>query len=94
MLQFYVEQFRNRNDALLNLDYALMEMYTLSTGGGFDIQSEMMIVEARKIGLLFLKHLEKLGCFSKDRLEYCFAQVIDKDTFLLWRPDATDISRN
>lgn len=91
LVQFFVEQFRDRNSALLNLDYALMDIYTSSRDGQFDNQSEYLVTEARKIGYLLLKHLEKLGCFSKERLDYCFAKEIDTDTFLLWRPDAADI---
>lgn len=91
LLQFYVEQFRDKNQAMLNLDYALMEMYSTGITGGPDLNSDRIIVEARKIGHSFFKHLEKLGCFSKEKLDYCFAKVIDNDTFLLWRPDESDV---
>lgn len=86
--------FRDRNDAVLNLDYALLDMYKSSIDGGFESQSEYMVAEARKIGIALLNHLEKIGCFTQNRLDYCFAKAIDKDTFLLWKPDATDIPGN
>ena len=94
MLEFFINHFRERDSAILNLDYALLEMYKLSVDAGFESQSEYMVEEARKIGVSFLNHLEKIGCFSKNKLEYCFARVIDKDTFLLWRPDVTDTFGN
>lgn len=68
-----------------------MEMYSTGIVSGPDLHSNRIITEARKIGWEFFKHLDKLGCFSSEKLDYCFAKVIDTDTFLLWRPDESDV---
>jgi hypothetical protein len=92
LFQFFVEHFINREEALLSLDYALMEKYgdVRTLGDKYNTQSELVVNEARKIGLTFLHKLEKLGCFTGSRLDYSFAQVIDTDTLLLWKPDVSD----
>jgi len=95
LFQFYIEHFVNRQEALLSLDYALMERYgdVRKMGNTYDTQSELVVNEARRIGLLFLNKLEKIGCFTGSRLDYSFAKLIDKDTLLLWKPDVSDINR-
>jgi len=91
LMEFFSEQFRSNSQALLNLDYSLMELYAeRNLTGRIELTNDLIVNESRKLGLILLKFLEKLGCFQNDKLDYTFAQVLEKDTFMFWRPHAVD----
>lgn len=92
LMQFFLEQFKTHSQAALNMEYSLIEMYTENHySGNFEEESTIILNECRKMGLRLLQYLEMLGCFQNDRLDYCFATVMGKDTFMFWRPTHADV---
>lgn len=92
MMEFYLVQFQKRQEAILNLEYSLIEMYGENNFSGIlDRETSTILNETRKLGIKLLNYLDLLGCFQNDNLSYCFATVLAKDTFMFWRPTSNDI---
>lgn len=90
LMEFFITQFKNKEHAILNLDYALMEKYIFAPPC-LQQENSIIVNECRKLGIKLLDSLETLGCFKSNILNYCFGKVLSKDTFMLWRPDESDI---
>ena len=92
MMEFYLTQFKKKHEAILNLEYSLMEMHSENSRcGTFDKESNIILNECQQLGVRLFNYLDKLGCFQNDNLSYCFATVLGKDTFMFWRPTSNDV---
>lgn len=89
LMQFYLTQFRWQQAAVMNMEYSLMEMYN-----NYDLDEShfsTILTECRNLGLKVLKHLESLGVYRYGQNDYCFARILQKDTFMFWRPSNVDV---
>ena len=91
LMSFFTLHFTQHSDAIMSLDYGLMEIHTENYLPCMAEQSALVLNECRKLGIRLLNYFEDLGCFQDNRLDYTFAKIIDKDTFMFWRPDKDDI---
>ena len=92
LLSFIISNFKNRQTALLNLDYSLIEIYAEQFGFDTkDMYCRFLISEYRKLGMHVLKQLDSLGCFLNDKMDYDFADLISGDSFILWKANKSDI---
>jgi hypothetical protein len=97
LICFFLGQFKQKENALMNLEYSLLERYALGSFGSISQDngdtSKIILNKARNLGLKLLQHLEYLGFYLNNRLDYSFCRVISQDTFLLWRADNADVDR-
>jgi len=94
LFQFFLNNFKRESEAIMIMEYSLLEMYgSKSISGRYDTQNEAIISECRKLGIRLYHHLCDLGCFINGHLHYCYCRAIGNDSFLMWRPDDSDVDR-
>lgn len=90
MFEFFLKQFHHKQQALLNMEYSLLDMCSSYSLEGS--RADIIVNECRVLGKLLLEKLERLGVFQNGINNYCFAKSLSqKDTFMLWRPSSADI---
>lgn len=90
MFVFFLQQFHQRQQALMNMEYSLLDMCS-----GYSLEgsrADVIVNECRVLGKLLLEKLERLGVFQNGINSYCFAKTLpQKDTFMFWRPTNADV---
>lgn len=86
LIQFLLASFKHQTNALMNLDYDLMDAYGYQFQENTGLEGGVICNEIRKLAIDFLRQLQNISVWRNNSLDYCFAKSIATDTFLLWKP--------